>query len=132
MMSDADVELIRKNCCPNCKNFGFHSGPRGGAGQNIYCANPACRAAYNIAPRHNIVVAEHVGTAPEQYYPPRVHILRAGQPLCGFAGYRWLEYGPPPRFEQTFPEDWPVGHSWVGIEAFEDSTCDACRKAARS
>lgn len=129
----ADLAKLAANQCPACGNFGFIGGPRGGAGQNLYCANPNCRAIFTVAPRHNIVMAErNEGQAGEQFYPPRVHILSGGQPLCGFAGYRWLDNGPPPLFVAITPDEWPIGHSWVGRESFELSTCPACRKSARS
>ena len=131
-MSEADVLLIRHNQCPACKNFGFIPGPRGGAGQNIYCANPHCRAAFMVAPRHNIVMAERVGEAADNYYPPQVHILRHGMPLCNFAGSITIDNGPPPRIVPTTPDAWPIGHSWVGVEDFELATCKACRERARS
>lgn len=131
-MSEVAVSSIRNNKCPACGNFGFIAGPRGGAGQNIYCANPACRVAFMVAPRHNIAMAESVGTAPDHYYPPQVHILQHGFPLCNFAGSITLESGPPPRMIPTTPDAWPIGHSWVGREDFELATCKACRERARS
>jgi hypothetical protein len=132
MMSDADLETIRRNQCPACKNWGFIPGPRGGAGQNLYCANPECRAAFMVAPRHNIALAEVVGKAPEHYYPPRVHILSGGFALCNFSSPIILDNGPPPRMLPPTPDTWPVGHSWVGREDFEQCTCTACRERARS
>ena len=129
-MSDADVAMIRENQCPTCGNWGFLPGPRGGAGQNIFCANPGCRSAYMIAPRHNIVLAELVGLAPDNYYPPKVHILRHGLPLCNFAGSLTINNGPPPRMVPMTPDMWPIGHSWVGGEDSEQCTCGACRERA--
>lgn len=131
-LTDAEIKLLASNQCPACKNFGFIGGPRGGAGQNIYCANPQCRAAFMVAPRKAIMLAQRVGTALECYYPPQVHILHHGQPLCGFAGYHWLDNGPPPQIEAVLPDEWPVGHSWVGREDFELATCPQCREKARS
>jgi len=131
-MSEADVELIRANQCPACKNWGFIPGPRGGAGQNVYCANPSCRAAFMVAPRHNICMAERVGEAPDYYYPPQVHILSGGFPLCNFAGSITVDNGPPPRIVPATPDSWPIGHSWVGREDFEVATCKACRERVRS
>lgn len=129
---DADAESIAKNRCPVCSNWGFIEGPRGGAGQNIFCANPTCRSSFNVAPRHKIVMVHRIGLAPEAFYPPRVHILRHGQPLCGFAGYFWIETGPAPRTMAKTPSAWPIGHSWVGAEDFELCDCSMCRSAAAS
>jgi len=131
-VTDDALALIRSNRCPLCKNWGFIPGPRGGAGQNIYCCNPECRAAFMVAPRHNIVFAQHVDKAPENHYPPQVHILSAGQPLCNFAGSITIENGPPPRMLPITPDMWPIGHSWIGRDEFELSTCPACRAKARS
>jgi hypothetical protein len=132
-MTDAEVELIRKNQCPVCKNWGFIPGPRGGAGQNIYCANPNCRASYMVW-RHATISSwlEYVGRAPDHYYPPQVHILAAGLPLCNFASSFTIDNGPPPRMLPTTPDMWPIGHAWVGREDFEQATCKACREQARS
>lgn len=129
---ETGVAMIRSNQCPACGNWGFIPGPRGGAGQNIYCANPHCRTAFMVAPRHDIQMAERVGEAPDHYYPPQVHILRHGAPLCNFAGAITLDNGPPPRIVAVTPDAWPIGHSWVGQEDFEEATCKACRARARS
>jgi len=131
-LTDSEVATLKANQCPVCKNWGFIPGPRGGAGQNIYCANPRCRAAFMVAPRHNIVIAERVGEAAEHYYPPQVHILSAGLPLCNFAGSFTIDNGPPPVMVGMTPDMWPIGHSWVGREDFELSTCKACKERARS
>ena len=131
-MTEAEVAMLREDQCPACKNWGFHGGPRGGAGENIYCANPLCRAAYMVAPRHNICMAERIGEAPDNYYPPKVHILRHGMPMCNFAGSLTINNGPPPRIVPVTPDAWPRGHCWVGAEDFELATCLACRERARS
>lgn len=131
-MNDADVAMIRGNQCPTCRNWGFLPGPRGGAGQNIYCANPDCRAAYMVAPRHNIAIVEYVGEAPDNYYPPKVHILRHGMPLCNFAGTFTVDNGPPPRILAATPDMWPIGHSWVGADELDLATCLVCRERGRS
>jgi hypothetical protein len=131
-LTDSEVATVKANQCPVCKNWGFIPGPRGGAGQNIYCANPKCRAAFMVAPRQNIMLAERVGDAPEHYYPPQVHILWGGSALCNFAGSITINNGPPPRVLPTTPDMWPIGHWWVGREEFELATCKACRERARS
>jgi len=133
MTDEADLEAIQANRCPDCGNHGFIGGPRGGAGQNIYCANPQCRAAFMVAPRGRVMLVQRVGKAQECYYPPQVHILKHGAALCGFMGYRWIDEGPPPELEAVFPSEWPVGHSWIGHnEPLAASTCPQCRKKAAS
>ena len=126
------VALIKSNRCPDCGNYGFIGGPRGGAGQNIYCCNPECRAAFMVAPRKSILMVQSVGKAPECHYPPRVHILHHGRAMCGFHGYHWVDEGPPPVLEPVLPSEWPIGHSWVGRKDFEISTCPQCRQQAAS
>lgn len=132
MMTDAEVELIRTGQCPACRNYGFHEGPRGGAGQNLYCCNPNCKAAYMVAPRGNIAMVEYVGKAGDEHYPPKVHILVTGFPLCSFMRWQTIDNGPPPRMVPVTPDMWPPGHSWVAREDFELSTCQACKNRARS
>ena len=129
-LSEADVALIRANQCPVCKNFGFIPGPRGGAGQNIFCCNPGCRAGFNVAPRHNICMASRSDDGPDNYYPPKVHILRYGRALCNFSGSFTVDNGPPPRILPMTPDMWPIGHCWVGQENYEEATCVACRAHA--
>jgi hypothetical protein len=119
LSNDETVAIIRANRCPACTNWGFIAGPRGGAGQNIYCANPNCRAAFMIAPRHDIAIAQRVGLADAHFYPPQVHVLHYGHPLCSFA-------------VGTTPDAWPIGHSWVGRDECELATCKPCRDLARS
>jgi len=131
-LSDEDVGSLRRGQCPACKNWGFIPGPRGGAGQNIYCCNPVCRAGFMVAPRHNIHLAQRVGEAPDCHYPPQVHILSGGQALCIFHGYLTIDNGPPPRMVPVTPDMWPIGHSWVGREEFELATCPQCRTQAAS
>jgi len=129
---DADLFAIINNRCPDCGNYGFIGGPRGGAGQNIFCANPECMAAFMVAPRKAPMIVQRVGKAEECHYPPKVHILAGGVTLCRFHGYRWLDEGPPPSLAAIMPVEWPIGHSWVGRDEFEDCTCPQCRKAAAS
>lgn len=98
----AEVHSLRHNRCPDCGNYGFHDGPRGGASQNIFCANPHCRAGFNIAP--HFVMCQRIGKGPLGCYPPRVHAIlppelgRPPRPLCAF----------------TQRVIWPRGHAWSG------------------
>jgi hypothetical protein len=132
-MTDEEIASLRRNQCPTCTNWGLLAGPRGGAGQNLYCANPQCRAAFLVAPRHDIHCAHRLGEAPDHYYPPQVHIITpGGHPHCNFAGSLTIDNGPPPRIVPTSPDAWPVGHAWVMVDRFEQSTCKACRERARS
>jgi hypothetical protein len=131
-MVEADIETVRQNRCPRCGNWGFIAGPRGGAGQNIYCCNPECRAAFMVAPRHRIAFVEHVGEAPDCHYPPKIHILRGGFAVCNFSNSFTVDNGPPPRILPMVPDMWPIGHSWVGIEDFDLATCKTCRERGRS
>jgi hypothetical protein len=113
------AESIRANRCPDCGNFGFLLGPRGGLARNIFCANPTCRSGFNVTPRGGQVLYCHrIAKGGEERYPPRVHVLAAGYPLC--------------RFTAEGPMDWPIGHCWLGRDEIEDAaeiTCPVCRKA---
>jgi hypothetical protein len=63
-MNDAELEqhqiimALQRDQCPDCKRLGFVGGPRGGAGQNIFCAN--CGAGFNVALPRSIVMAERI------------------------------------------------------------------------
>src|SRR4051812_18494031 len=116
VITDAETLSVQSNRCPDCYNWGFIPGPRSGAGQNIYCANPECRAAFMVGPREHILVVERVDTAPEAFYPPRVHIVSGYRPLCNFSS-------------AASSEEWPVGHSWVTLDDPEAATCHSCRVA---
>jgi hypothetical protein len=114
------AESIRANRCPDCGNWGFLLGPRGGSARNIFCANPACRSGFNVTARGGQVLFCHrISKGGEQLYPPLVHILSAGRPLCSFT--------------MDAPIDWPIGHCWLGRDEIDDPseiTCQVCRKAA--
>ena len=113
------AESIRINRCPDCGNFGFLFGPRGGSARNIFCANPTCRSGFNVTPRGGQVLFCHrIAKGGEERYPPHVHVLAAGYPLC--------------RFTAEAAIDWPIGHCWLGRDEIEDPaeiTCPVCRKA---
>lgn len=90
-------ERLRHNQCPDCGNYGFHDGPRGGLSQNIFCANPHCRSGFNLGPQ--LVIAQRIGQGRTCYYPPRVHALvSGGRPACMF----------------TLRQVWPRGHTATG------------------
>jgi hypothetical protein len=53
------LEALRRDQCPDCGWLGFRGGPRGGAGQNIFCLH--CSAGFNVAfPRH-IIFVQRIG-----------------------------------------------------------------------
>lgn len=54
----AVVDALRRNVCPDCGNLGLDAGPRGGAGQNIFCPN--CGAGFNVAWPRYIVMAQRI------------------------------------------------------------------------
>lgn len=44
-------DIIASNECPDCgKHDGFYEGPSGGMSINIKCANPECKAKFNVTP----------------------------------------------------------------------------------
>jgi hypothetical protein len=68
--ADRATHAINNNQCPDCRNYGFVPGPRGGAGRNIFCANPGCRAGFNVAPLDHVMLVERIPAGGDQYYPP--------------------------------------------------------------
>jgi hypothetical protein len=124
-LDDARIcSAINNNRCPDCGNYGFHMGPRGGAGRNIFCANSACRAGFNVAPLDFVMMVERIGHGRDCLYPPLAHVLSSplrvpGQPdgwvlpLCVFT---------------TEPRGyWPIGHHLAQNAA--RVTCPDCRRA---
>jgi hypothetical protein len=113
------AESIRTNRCPDCGNFGFLLGPRAGSARNIFCAKPTCRSGFNVTPRGGqVLFCNRIAKSGEERYPPRVHVLAAGHPLC--------------RFTAEAPIDWPIGHCWLARDEIEDPaeiTCPVCHKA---
>jgi hypothetical protein len=76
------AESIRANRCPDCGNWGFLLGSRGGSTRNIFCANPKCRSGFNVMPRGGqVLFCYRISKGGEQLYPPLVHVLSAGRPL---------------------------------------------------
>ena len=113
------AESIRANRCPDCGNWGFVPGPRGGGARDIFCANPSCRSGFNVKPRAGqVVFCQRISKSGGERYPPLVHVLVAGYAAC--------------RFTTDAPIDWPIGHCWLGRDEIEDPTeitCPVCRKA---
>lgn len=102
-------DAIQHNRCPDCGNYGFHDGPRGGLSQNIFCCNPQCRSGFNVGPL--LIMVQRIGRGPLCYYPPLVHITVADDlALCCFVMH------PPP---------WPRGH-YQGGARFPEITCPVC------
>jgi hypothetical protein len=58
-MNEIEIDALRRDQCPDCKSLaGLDPGPRGGAGQNIFCRS--CGSGFNVAwPRH-IMFAERI------------------------------------------------------------------------
>lgn len=52
--------MICREECPVCGSIerGFYAGPEGGMSQNIECANPNCKARFNVTP--TIGIAERI------------------------------------------------------------------------
>lgn len=51
-------------------------------------------------------------TTPDDTGKVTVHVLRAGQPVCGFS--------------TDFPRDWPTGHYWVSARNLGRVNCEGC------
>jgi hypothetical protein len=70
-MSDHDsitdpavLNALRTDTCPDCRSLGLRAGPRGGAGQNIFC--DACGSGFNIAYPRFIIMAQRIGARVKQ------------------------------------------------------------------
>jgi hypothetical protein len=58
-MTDAEIDMLRIDQCPDCKSMaGLVGGPRGGAGRNIFCDE--CGAGFNVAQPRFIMFAERI------------------------------------------------------------------------
>lgn len=57
--SDDLITCLRNDQCPDCDQYGLDGGPRGGAGQNIFCKN--CGSGFNVALPRMILMAERIG-----------------------------------------------------------------------
>jgi hypothetical protein len=53
------LEALRADRCPDCDNVGLEGGPRGGAGQNIFCRQ--CGAGFSVARPRFIFFAQRIG-----------------------------------------------------------------------
>ena len=61
LLEQGHFNLLTRGICPQCRQRGFVLGPRGGAAQNIECADIACRARYNVtAYAGSVVMAETI------------------------------------------------------------------------
>jgi hypothetical protein len=107
-------EALLHNRCPDCGNYGFHDGPRGGASQNIFCCNPHCRSAFNVAPVPLLIMAQRIPRGPLAFYPPLNHATvptpNGTLPLCAFS--------------LRTPSEWPRGHREADID--REVTCPDC------
>jgi len=104
--NDMDRDALHNNRCPDCGNYGFHDGPRGGASINIFCCNPHCRSGFNVGPiiGPRLITAQRIGRGPLAFYAPQTHAVISAPsgllPVCAFTLRR--------------PEDWPRGHQPAG------------------
>lgn len=60
--SERDVTMIRNDQCPDCEHYGLQGGPRGGASQNIFCAE--CGAGFNVCLPRLVISVERIGKRP--------------------------------------------------------------------
>jgi len=112
--------MIERNQCPACGNYGFHMGPRGGLSRNIFCANPDCRAGFNVAfLGQTILMCQAIQAAEDKFYPPLVHFIDVDidhqMPVC--------------RFTMRPVADWPLGHGFIiqgAWDVHKDVTCPQC------
>lgn len=58
--------------CPDCKGTIWRLGPRGGIAQNIECANPQCRARFNITRWHHDQELAAKGSPPPIVWAQRI------------------------------------------------------------
>jgi len=49
-LDEAELRLIDRLICPDCKGSGFLEGPHGGCSVNIKCKNPECGSMFNVSP----------------------------------------------------------------------------------
>jgi hypothetical protein len=125
-MDDARLlNAINNNRCPDCGNYGFAMGPRGGAGRNIFCANPACRAGFMIAPLDEVLIVQRIDKGRDCLYGPLAHVMSTVLVLPGSKGEVQL---PLCVFNTDGPDHWPIGHSVA--QNVREITCPDCRRAA--
>ncbi len=59
MMPDAEINILRRDECPDCKSkTGFKPGPRAGGSQTIFCID--CGAGFNVGQSRFIVFAQRI------------------------------------------------------------------------
>jgi hypothetical protein len=55
-----EIDSLRTDTCPDCKGHrGFEPGPRGGAGQNVFCVS--CGQGFNIVYPRYVIWAQRIG-----------------------------------------------------------------------
>jgi hypothetical protein len=113
-----ELSALQNNRCPDCGNYGFHDGPRGGLAQHIFCCSPYCRAGFNVGPVPRVIMAQRIGRGPLAYYPPQTHAIidtpNGTLPVCAFV--------------MRAPADWPRGH----LPADREVTCPDCLQGLRN
>jgi hypothetical protein len=58
------INALQRDQCPDCSRPGLRGGPRGGAGQNLFC--DGCGSGFNIAlPRH-VMFVQRIGGGVKQ------------------------------------------------------------------
>jgi hypothetical protein len=55
---DRLLKALQQDTCPDCGADGLLPGPRGGAGQNLFC--DACGSAFNVALPRYIITAQRI------------------------------------------------------------------------
>jgi hypothetical protein len=55
---DRIIYALQRDQCPDCDHFGMRGGPRGGAGQNIFCNH--CGAGFNVALPRNVMFVQRI------------------------------------------------------------------------
>ncbi len=112
--NDDDRDALMNNRCPDCGNYGFHDGPRGGLSQNVFCCSPYCRSGFNLGPTINgrLIMAQRIGRGRLGYYPPQTHATtEKDRPVCAFTILPAI--------------GWPHGHQ-PGTERNPEITCPDC------
>jgi hypothetical protein len=61
---DRIIYALQRDLCPDCGHLGMRGGPRGGAGQNIFCE--ACGSGFNVALPRNIMFVQRIGGGVKQ------------------------------------------------------------------
>jgi ribosomal protein S27AE len=58
-VGDTEIEALTRDTCPDCGHLGLDGGPRGGAGQNVFCGK--CGSGFNIALPRFVMMAQRIG-----------------------------------------------------------------------